>query len=62
MFLVSRIFNSMSIEIERKFLVSSNKRRVVRVRVLDKMGYITVKVKPYDSDTSRFELEKKASE
>jgi len=75
---VPRIFNGMSIEIERKFLVSStefkteyykktfikqgflnsNKYRVVRVRVVDNIGYITVKGKSYDSGTSRFEWEK----
>ncbi len=71
----------MSIEIERKFLVSSsdykkecfkktyikqgflnsNKHRVVRVRVIDELGYITVKGKSYDGGTSRFEWEKEIS-
>ena len=71
----------MSIEIERKFLVSSfdfkeecfqkrfikqgflnsNKHRIVRIRIVDSSGYITIKGKSFDKGTSRFEWEKEIS-
>jgi len=71
----------MSIEIERKFLLTStefkkdsfkkvyikqgflnsNKHRVVRIRVVDAVGYITIKGKSYDKGTSRFEWEHEIS-
>jgi len=71
----------MSIEIERKFLVSSDdfkkeayqktyikqgflnsdKNRVVRVRLRDENGFLTVKGKSNQSGTSRFEWEKEIS-
>ena len=68
----------MSIEIEKKFLISStdfkkdafkksyikqgflnsNKNRVVRIRIIDEQGFITVKGISFDGGTSRFEWEK----
>jgi len=45
------------IYIKQGFL-NSNKHRVVRIRIVDQIGYITVKGKSYDSGTSRFEWEK----
>jgi adenylate cyclase len=71
----------MSIEIERKFLVTSNdfkqeayqknyikqgflnsdKERVVRVRLKDDQGFLTIKGKSNKSGTSRFEWEKEIS-
>ncbi len=46
--------------IKQGFL-NSNKHRVVRVRVVDKVGFITIKGKSFDSGTSRFEWEKEIS-
>lgn len=46
--------------IKQGFL-NSDKYRVVRVRVIDELGYITVKGKSYDKGTSRFEWEKEIS-
>ena len=71
----------MSIEIERKFLVSSNdykkesyqknyikqgflnsdKERVVRVRLKDNIGFLTVKGKSNKTGMSRYEWEKEIS-
>jgi len=71
----------MSIEIERKFLITSNdfkkeayqknyikqgflnsnKERVVRVRLKDDFGFLTVKGKSNKTGTSRFEWEKEIS-
>lgn len=68
----------MSIEIERKFLVSndsfksesfknssikqgflnSNKNRIVRVRISDTKGYLTIKGLSSEDGTTRFEWEK----
>jgi len=68
----------MSIEVERKFLVSSedfkkeafgknyikqgflnsNKQRVVRVRIKDDVGFLTIKGESNKTGTSRFEWEK----
>jgi len=41
--------------------LNSNKHRVVRIRVVDNVGYITIKGKSYDNGTSRFEWEKEIS-
>jgi len=43
--------------IKQGFL-NSNKHRVVRIRVVDQVGFITVKGKSFDKGTSRFEWEK----
>ena len=71
----------MSIEIERKFLVTSidfkveaykkiyikqgflnsNKERVVRVRLTDETGFLTIKGKSNKTGVSRFEWEKEIS-
>jgi len=45
------------IHIKQGFL-NSNKHRVVRIRVVDQVGFITVKGKSFDKGTSRFEWEK----
>lgn len=70
--------NKVNIEIERKFLVSSNtykkeaikktyikqgflnsdKERVVRIRITDNEGFITIKGKSNKNGTTRFEWEK----
>jgi len=46
--------------IKQGFL-SSDKHRVVRIRMMDQTGYITVKGKSFDNGTSRFEWEKEIS-
>jgi CYTH domain-containing protein len=46
--------------IKQGFL-NSDKHRVVRIRIIDELGYITVKGKSYDGGTSRFEWEKEIS-
>lgn len=71
----------MNIEIERKFLITSNtfkqeahqknyikqgflnsdKNRVVRVRIKDNQGFLTIKGMPNNSGISRFEWEKEIS-
>jgi CYTH domain-containing protein len=43
----------------RQGFLNSNKNRVVRVRIIDDTGYITVKGITFDKGTSRFEWEKK---
>ena len=43
--------------IKQGFL-NSNKNRVVRIRVVDTKGYITIKGKSFDKGISRFEWEK----
>ena len=48
------------IAIKQGFL-NSNKCRVVRIRIVDHIGYITVKGKSFDKGTSRFEWEKEIS-
>ncbi len=48
------------ISIKQGFL-NSNKHRVVRIRVVDHIGYITVKGVTFDKGTSRFEWEKEIS-
>ncbi|HHC79671.1 MAG TPA: CYTH domain-containing protein [Flavobacteriia bacterium] len=48
------------IYIKQGFL-NSNKYRVVRIRVIDETGYITIKGLSYDHGTSRFEWEKEIS-
>lgn len=46
--------------IKQGFL-NSNKNRVVRIRVVDDNGYLTIKGKSFDNGTSRFEWETKIS-
>jgi len=48
------------VHIKQGFL-NSNKHRVVRIRVVDTIGYITIKGKSYAKGTSRFEWEKEIS-
>ncbi len=48
------------ISIKQGFL-NSNKHRVVRIRVVNHIGYITVKGISFDKGTSRFEWEKEIS-
>ncbi len=48
------------ISIKQGFL-NSNKHRVVRIRIVDHIGYITVKGITFDNGTSRFEWEKEIS-
>ncbi len=46
--------------IKQGFL-NSNKNRVVRIRIIDTKGYLTIKGKSFDKGTSRFEWEKEIS-
>jgi len=48
------------IYIKQGFL-NSNKNRVVRIRITNTDGYITIKGKSFDEGTSRFEWEKEIS-
>lgn len=41
----------------RQGFLNSNKNRIVRIRIENQIGYITVKGKSYDKGTSRFEWE-----
>ena len=55
----SFIKNSHKVFSIKQGFLNSNKNRVVRVRVLDSIGYITVKGITSTDGTSRFEWEKK---
>ena len=46
--------------IKQGFL-NSNKHRVVRIRMIDDIGYLTIKGKSFGKGTSRFEWEKEIS-
>ena len=47
--------------VKKQGFLSSNKNRIVRIRVVDDMGFITVKGKSSKNGLSRFEWEKEIS-
>jgi adenylate cyclase len=57
----SFIQESFDKKIIKQGFLNSNKNRVVRIRISDEQGFLTIKGKSNESGTSRFEFEKEIS-